>query len=183
MATTAAFLTAEEFFVLPDDGRRTELIRGRIVAMNMPGFRHGEICSNIIHQLRNFLDAHPLGRVTGNDSGVVTERDPDSVRGADVAYYSFERLPKGKHPQGYPEVPPELVFEVRSPSDRWSEVLEKVAEYLKAGVPVVCAVEPSDQTVTVYSPDRPEQTLTIDQELRDISFLPGFALPVARIFE
>jgi Uma2 family endonuclease len=183
MATTETFLTAEEFFLLPDDGRRTQLVRGRIATMNMPGFRHGEICARIIHLLSTYLDEHRLGRVTGNDSGVVTERDPDSVRGADVAYYSFERLPKGKHPQGYSEVQPELVFEVRSPSDRWAEVLEKVAEYLKAGVSIVCAVEPDDQTVTVYSPDRPEFTLTVDQELRDIGFLPGFSMPVARIFE
>ncbi len=183
MATTEAYLTAEEFFLLPDNGRLTELVRGRIVAMNMPGFRHGEICATIIHLLSIYLDEHKLGRVAGNDSGVVTERNPDSVRGADVAYYSFERLPKGKHPQGYPDVQPELVFEVRSPSDRWAEVLEKVAEYLKAGVSVVCAVEPDDQTVTVYSPNRPEFTLTVDQELQDLPFLPGFSLPISRIFD
>ena len=36
-----------------------------------------------------------LGRVVTNDSGIVTQRDPDTVRGADVAYYSYARLPKG----------------------------------------------------------------------------------------
>ena len=46
--------------------------------------------------LGNFVEEHDLGRVMSNDSGVITERDPDTVRGADVAYYSYARLPEGR---------------------------------------------------------------------------------------
>jgi len=56
-------LTALEYARLPDDGSRTELERGRLVPMNVPDPRHGEICANVVHLLRLFLDAHPLGRV------------------------------------------------------------------------------------------------------------------------
>jgi Uma2 family endonuclease len=45
MATAEALLTAEEFERMPDPGYPTELVRGRIVAMNPPGFRHGEVCA------------------------------------------------------------------------------------------------------------------------------------------
>jgi hypothetical protein len=48
------------------------------------------------------------------------------VRGADVAYYSYARLPKGPLSAGYgPEIP-ELVVEVRSENDRWPEIIEMV---------------------------------------------------------
>jgi Uma2 family endonuclease len=184
MATTELLLTAEEYFLQPDDGQPNELVRGRIVMMNRPGFDHGVICSNIDFHLRAYLERQKLGRVVANDAGVITERDPDSVRGPDVAYYSFERLPKaGRRPRGYPRAVPELVFEVRSPSDRHSAILEKVAEYLNAGVAIVCGVEPEDETVTVYYPDRAAITLANEQELTGLDFLPGFSLPVARIFE
>ena len=106
MATIEALLTAEEYLKLPDQGQPTELVRGRIVMMNMPGFRHGLICSSIARSLGNFVSDRELGRIISNDAGVVTERDPDSVRGADVAFYSFSRLLKEIVPEGYPTVAP-----------------------------------------------------------------------------
>src|ERR1041385_6149276 len=111
MATTESLMTAEEFLLLPDPGRPMELVRGRIVMMNVPYYRHGKICSRIDRFLGNFVEDHDLGTVVSNDAGVVTERGPDTVRGADVAYYSYHRIPKDVDPEGYPDVSPELVFE------------------------------------------------------------------------
>ena len=124
MATVATetLLTAEEFRRLPDNGKRKELIRGRVVYMNVPAPRHGYICANIVGVIRPFVVANRLGRVMSNDSGVRTEDGPDTVRGADVAFWSFRRLPPGPLPEGYLQPVPELVFEVRSPTDRWGEV-------------------------------------------------------------
>ncbi|MEX0711354.1 MAG: Uma2 family endonuclease, partial [Pirellulales bacterium] len=70
-----------------------------------------------------------------------------------------------------------------SPDDRWKHVLAKVAEYLEAGVLCVCVVDPQRQTARVYSPDLPEQTVAFDQELVFPAILPGFALPLRRLFE
>jgi Uma2 family endonuclease len=152
--------------------------------MNMPGFDHGAICANIALLLGKFIREHDLGRVVCNDAGVITQRDPDSVRGTDVAFYSYQRVAKGvRRPKGYPNAVPELVFEVRSPTDRQSVILEKIAEYLNAGVSVVCAVEPEDETATIYYPDRAPVTFTSDQELTGFDFLPGFSLPLRLIFE
>ena len=81
--------------------------------MSLSAPRHGYYCGNICRILGNHVAANGLGRVMTNDSGIVTEREPDSVRGADVAFYSFTRLPRGLLPEGYLEVSPELVFEVR----------------------------------------------------------------------
>ena len=106
-------LTAEEFGRRPDVGPPEELVRGRIVMSPPPNRGHGFTCIEVGFHLRLYLEVHRLGRAYGNDSGIIIERNPDTVRGADVAYYSYERLPEGSPSTGYgPEVP-ELVFEVK----------------------------------------------------------------------
>jgi Uma2 family endonuclease len=102
-------LTAEEFLAKPHDGRRSELVRGRVVEMPPTNFIQGIICINIGAFLSSYVRHRDLGWVTGNDSGVITKRDPDSVRGPDVAFFSYQRVPKDSPPAGYPEVAPELV--------------------------------------------------------------------------
>ena len=128
-AVATEILTAKEFARLPDDGIPSELVRGRIVRMNIPKPLHGLVCGNITVVLGSFVKKHQLGWVFSNDSGVITERNPDSVRGPDVAYCSYKRLPKRSRPKrDYLDVAPELAFEVRSPDDRWSKLQAKVAE-------------------------------------------------------
>lgn len=183
VAVAERVLTAEEYFGLPDDGRHKELVRGRVVEMNMPGFEHGEICVTIASILRAFVSERGLGRVVGNDSGILTERDPDTVRGADVSYYSYTRIPRGRRPKGYPGVSPELVLEVLSPTDTWARVLRKVSEYLEAGVIVVCVVNPSQGKVSVYRSDRPAEELADEDEFTLPDLLPGFCVVVSRFFE
>src|SRR5262249_36204501 len=124
MVTAAApkLLTAEEYSRLPDEGQRTELRRGVVGAMNMPGFRDGKVCSRITRLIGNFVDEHDLGHTLSNDSGIITERNPDTVRGADVSYYSYSRVPKGQSPIGYAGAPPEIVFEVVSPTNTRAKI-------------------------------------------------------------
>lgn len=183
MATAELLLTAEEFWQMPDNGQLTELVRGRIVAMNMPAPRHGYFCLKTGRILGNFVDDHDLGRVVSNDSAIITERSPDSVRGADIAFYSYARLPRGPFPQGYLSVSPELVFEVRSPNDRWNDILAKVVEYLNASVLVVCVHDEQTQTMTLYRQDELPRVLTANDELTLPELHADFRVPVARFFE
>ena len=89
ITTVERLLTASEYARLQDNGALTELVRGRIVTLNMPAPRHGQICAIIARIIGNHADQQKLGHVVVNDSGVVTEHDPDTVRGADLAFYSF----------------------------------------------------------------------------------------------
>src|SRR5262245_47494880 len=132
MAVAEALLTAEEYARLPDNGQPTELVRGRVVALNVPWPRHGQICTKVIMLLGGFVEQQQLGHLVSNDGGVVTERDPDTVRGPDVAFYGFDQVPPGPFPPGYLPVVPRLALEVRSASDRWAKVMLKVGEYLSA---------------------------------------------------
>ncbi len=183
MTTAAALLTAEEYAELPDDGRPSELVRGVVVPMNMPAPRHGEICVRTILLLQQYLDSHPVGRLVSNDSGVITERDPDTVRGADVAFYSYARTPQGPLARGYLPVAPELVFEVRSPGDRWRQIVVKVGEYLQVGVTLVCVLDQQPETAHVYHADQSPREVRRDEELTLPEVLSDFRVPVRRFFE
>jgi Uma2 family endonuclease len=184
MATVETLLTAEEYQRLPDNGRPSELVRGRIVEMNIPAPRHGYFCGKVVQIIGRHSEDHDLGRVVSNDAGVVTEHNPDTVRGPDVCFYSFARLPRGPLPEGYLNVAPEAAFEVRSPTDRRSEILAKVAELLRAGVIAVCVLDPQTETVTIYREDsEPDRVLRGDAEFGLPDILPGLSVPVRRFFE
>src|ERR1700678_4581109 len=115
--TAPALMTAEQFADRPDPGYPEELVRGRIVAMPVREPRYGEICSKANRIFGNHAEDHDVGRVLCNHAGVITRRDPDSVRGADVSFYSFARVPKGPLPGGYLNTAPNLVVEVLSAND------------------------------------------------------------------
>jgi Uma2 family endonuclease len=183
MATTEMLLTADEYSRLPDNGCPTELVRGRIVTMNVPNFQHGMLCNRIGRLLGNYAEERQLGYVLNNDAGVVTQREPDTVRGPDVCFYSYLRVPKGTIPAGYPNVVPEVAIEVRSPSDRWAKVLEKVSEYLNAGVDSVYVVDAQLRSVFAYTADQPNETLDNDDELTFPPPLDGLRIGVRRLFE
>ncbi|HEX6985936.1 MAG TPA: Uma2 family endonuclease [Planctomycetaceae bacterium] len=174
-------LTAEEYadLSLPYP---SELVRGRVTALNQPRPRHGFVCANVFRLIDRHVSRYDLGYVFPNDTGFITRRGPDSVRGPDVCFYSYARLPKGRLPDGYPEVAPELAFEVISPSDRWRDVLEKVVEYLDAGVLAVCVLDPQRQTAHVNPAERAGNMLTRDDELSFPEILPGFSVRVSDLF-
>jgi Uma2 family endonuclease len=181
--TTPALLTAEEFARRPDPGHPEELVRGRIVPMPMPKPRHGEICGKAVRILGNWVDDHDLGRVLSNDTGVITERGPDTVRGADISFYSFARVPRGPLPDRYLDTPPELIVEVLSQSDRWPKVLAKVAEYLDAGTVVVLVLDDQRRMAHEYRADGTTRVLGADDELVIPDLLGEFRVRVGRFFE
>jgi len=127
-------------------------------------------------------DEKDLGHVV-NASGVITKRDPDTVRWADLSFYSYDRLPKGPIPEGYLSIPPNLVVEVCSPDDRWRELLVKVNEYLEVGVTAVIVLDPEPRTAHIFRADRAPQQLGPDHDLTVPDILGDFRVKLARFFE
>jgi Uma2 family endonuclease len=130
----------------------------------------------IASAIRAFVLQYRLGRVAIGDSGIITTRDPDFVRGADVAYYSYARLPIDQTPVLYPNVAPELVVEVRSPSQSLREMASKASEYLNAGVDVVIVVDPVSEMMAVYSQTELPRRCSFDEERTLGEILPGFSI-------
>jgi Uma2 family endonuclease len=80
-------------------------------------------------------------------------------------------------------VVPELVFEVRSPTERWTKVLAKVVEYLEAGVSVVCVLDQVLEAVYVFRDEEFRHILHNSDELCLPDVLGDFRVAVQRFFE
>lgn len=176
-------LTASEFGRLPSSDQPQELIAGRVVERPVRFPFYGLVCSNVARSLAGHVEANDLGRVVLR-SGVITTFDPDTVRGVDVSFYSYSRLPRGRLPDGrYLDVRPELAVDVHDPRERWSLVLGKTAELLNAGVEVVCVIDPPTHTAIVYRDNQNPEPLAADAELTLPDVLPGFRVPLRQFFE
>ena len=176
-------LTADDLLGLYAQGVRGELIRGVLCETMLTGIRHGKIVMNLGYQLMSFIEPRRLGTLVGSDAGVLLEREPDTVREPDIAFFSAARLPLDIDVPGYSEVVPELVVEVVSPSDgRW-DVYHKARMWLSFGVLAVWVVDPDTRAVDIHRMDTPVSTLTADDDLDGGDILPGFMLPVREVFD
>ncbi len=174
-------LTVSEFESLASDFP-LDLVQGKVQLMPPPGGLHGVVCGNVYFSLSAWSRATRTGIVVSNDTAVVTETDPDSVRGSDVAFISWERLPGRRVPQGAFRTPPNLVVEVLSPSDVLTNVMGKVREYLHCGVIEVWIVDAETRTVSIYLREQPVIELAETDTLTRPDLLPGFSCPVAEFF-
>ena len=187
---TEEILTIEEFLAKYGDCSGVELVDGRVVwggryfgqpeEADMPKFPHGVACHRASRVFGDFIHAHNLGWVAINDTFVKTKAK--SVRGADFLYVSYARLPKDDTPPDL-TIPPDLVVEVRSPTDRISQLTDKATEYLRAGVKVVVVIDPTVRTVAVFRDEELPFRLANGDELTLPDVLPDFSVPVKRFFE
>ena len=180
--TQTKLITADELLTLYSKGVRGELIRGELCETMPSGGRHGEVVVLACLALGNFIVPRRLGRLAASDSGVLLERDPDTVREPDIAFISAERLPLDVEVSGYYEVVPDLIVEVVSPSDSAREVMDKALMWLSFGARMVWAVNPQSRSVDVYRPGERTLTLTQDDTLDGLDVVPGFVCPVGDIF-
>jgi len=183
-AAAPAGLTADEF-ARRYDGQRVEYVNGQVREVPMAGRKHGIVCNWIAYYLTAHALANSSGRVFTNDTFVkVPQRaDPERVYGADVCFVSFARLSKDADvPSGVIPATPELVVEVGSPSDSWSDAVSKVLDYLRAGVSVVVILDPATRSASVYRDNVRQEIFEVDQNLVLPDVLPNFSVPVAALF-
>jgi Uma2 family endonuclease len=180
MVTTSPITTAQQLLeaAIPQP---CELVRGELVTMSPAGFDHGWIAYNVATALGDHVTQRRLGRVVAAETGFWIEEDPDTVLAPDVAFVRAERIPPGGQ-RGFFRGPPDLAVEVLSPSDRASEVNEKVQQWLAAGTVVVWVVDPPARSVTVYRSRREAVILGMGDVLTCEDLLPGFQTPVADLF-
>lgn len=181
MATQLRTMTADELLAMPEDGIRRELVEGELREMTPPGERHGDAVQNINRSLDAHVHARRLGRVRP-EIGYLLEANPDTVRAPDLSFVRTDRLSADGPAPGFYRGAPDLAIEVVSPNDRYNEVRTKVREYLAAGTAMVLVVDPEDQTVSVYRPERAPLELVEADVIDGQDVVPGWRLPVREIF-
>ncbi len=176
----ALLLTAAELLALPDDDYRYELVRGKLIRMPPPGWRHGRAVVRVASRLDRFVDEKQLGIVLA-ESGYHLEWEPDTVRAPDVSFISAARLPPSEFPHAYPTLAPDLAVEVLSPSERPGARREKMRDYFAAGTRLVWEIDPAQRTITVYRSAHDGTPLAAADELTGAEVLPGFVCRVGEL--
>ena len=176
-------LTADDLLRLSSRGVRGELIRGVLCETMPTGMEHGEIVMRLGAALLGHIQPRRLGRLMGSDSGVWLERDPDTVREPDIAYFSSARIPPDQRVTGYAEVAPDLVVEVASPGDSRQELHDKALMWLSYGVRLVWVVHPATRTVDAHRAGGDVATLTEGDVLDGLDALPGFKCTLRDLFD
>jgi Uma2 family endonuclease len=179
-ADQVQLLTGDEVFAMGDIGR-SELINGRLIVMSPASYSHGIVENNFGAKLGNFAKHQQFGQVLTGDIGIYITRNPDTIHAADVAYISNERFAQVQS-KSYLDVAPELIVEVLSPDDAWSDVMDKLADYFAIGVQAVWIADPKRAQIFAYRSLTDVQLFTQEQEISGGTILPGFNAAVAGFF-
>jgi len=176
-------MTVSEFLVaaLPDG--KSELVRGEVRMTPPAGAAHGGTSANFVMLLGVYVRQHRLGMVFGDSTGYELVRVPHTVRVPDVSFVRAERLPPDGVRAGLFKFAPDLAIEVLSPSERASEVEEKLRDYISAGTAQVWVADPVRRTIMTVSGDAPVRWLAEGETLDGGTVIPGFACPVTAVFE
>jgi Uma2 family endonuclease len=173
-------MTAEELARTSVPGKALELIRGHLVVRQLPGTRHGAVSANLAYELGAHVRRERLGQVFAQDTGFKIERDPDTVRGPDVAFVSRDRLDLIPE-RGYAELAPDLVAEVLSPGDRAGEVLAEIGAFLAAGTRLAWLIDPARREARIFHADGRAAVIGEDGALDGEDVVAGFTCPLARL--
>lgn len=183
MATIVPKLTVDDLELLPDDGKRYELIEGELFVSAVPHLSHQHTSGQILTELMLYLRQHPVGEAVATP-GLVFDVHNSTI--PDLIYVSHERLAQVEQ-DGHLYGAPELVIEILSPGSenrRRDEVFKRQV-YGKFGVDEYWIVDPDQRTVTVFRLQnnslQPASTLGQGETLTT-PLLPDLSLAVDAIF-
>lgn len=182
MAASTAIVDAQRLLGMADDGQRYELVEGVLRMMSPAGGRHGRVAHSLGLLVGAHVRARQLGIVYAAETGFLLARDPDTVRAPDIAFVSQARAVAIDEDSGFVTVIPDLVGEVVSPRDSFSEVEEKVLGWLAAGTRLVVVVDPSTRTVHAYRRSDRVVVCREDESLDASDVVPGLMIAVADLF-
>jgi Uma2 family endonuclease len=181
MATTSRrTATEDDLLAMPRNGDKYELVDGEI-RVSPTGNRHSAVGAELVARLLAFVRERSLGHVMGADAGY---RLPGgNVRSPDVSFVAIGRFPDDRPTVDWARLAPDLAVEVLSPRDRTRHVLDKVGEYLDAGVRLVWIIDPQKKQATVYRSLVDGRHLGPDDHLDGEDVLPGFRCRLGDLFE
>jgi Uma2 family endonuclease len=175
MALTERDLIAVQA-VYPDN--RVELRDGKIIVMSPSDHKSEVIAARLVTHLQNWVGPRDLGFVATSSAGFFLPNG--DVLAPDVSYVSKKRM--SITPRAYARVVPELAVEVKSPSDRVSEIQEKLAVFRSLGAEATLLIDPDEGTVRVNVDGQPEVMLTDADTIELPHLLPGWSMRVSELW-
>jgi len=151
-----------------------EVVRGRLKELAPAGGEHGFLEQKIGRRIDEKLENK--GYVLVGEVGLITSKDPLTVRAADIVYISKDKLKE--IPKGMIDIPPDLVVEIVSPSNTFEEIEEKVADYLDFGVGRIVLIDPGIKKITLIDEERKIQIKSFDEE---VEILPGLKMRMSEL--
>ena len=174
--------TYDDYLVLPDDGKRYQVIEGEISMTPAPSPRHQEIQADLCARMVLHVREHLLGKVYASPIDVALSM-VDIVQ-PDILFVAKDRMDivAKKNLVGIPN----LIVEILSPSSVERDRVDKMALYERFGLPEYWIVDPDSQTVDVYlsAANRLEkvETLKAGEELHSRQ-IPGLVLELSEVFK
>ena len=177
-------MTGAELLAYDAGGHRTELIRGQLMVREPVGGAHAGVLFELSMAIGVYLRTPnaAVGRVLVGDPGVWLARDPDTVRAPDLAFVARDRLAGGEIPDGFLTVMPDLAVEIRSPTDRTGALLQKVGQWLDAGVTMVWVIDPVRRNAQCYAADGTIGLVDEQDTIDGGAVLPGLRIPLASLW-
>jgi Uma2 family endonuclease len=172
--------TVDDLDQFPNDGKLRELVDGQIVEWDMPSRKHSVLEAELAAIMRNFVRERRLGTVGSGESMVRILGSEHDARGSDIEFCRRGRANWDEADLPAAFTVPDLVVEIISPSDRADLVLDKVHDWLRAGVRLLWYINPKTGTTIVYQDDRITY-VTAEETLDGGDVLPGFQVRLADV--
>jgi Uma2 family endonuclease len=161
---------------LPD--YRMELVDGEIIVMPPSGYESDEVASSFSGQLYSWVRPRKLGRVTGAGAGFNLPNE--NTRAPDVSFVRAERLKIS--PRSFADLAPDLMVEVKSPTDSLKKLRAKIQEFLELGTLVGILIDPEQRSLEVYRLTEDAVVLGDGDTLTLPDLLPGWEMAVSELW-
>jgi Uma2 family endonuclease len=177
--------TSADLEVMPDNGKRYEVIDGELLVSRSPTYHHQFACVRIIRYLDVWSEETGLGEVN-TGTGIIFADDDDVI--PDVAWTSRARLNQVIGADGHFHAVPDLVVEVLSPgsANERRDRETKLKLYSRRGALEYWIVNWITNEITVFRRKgkklRQVETLRAADTLTS-PLLPGFSCLVKSIFD
>lgn len=146
------------------------------------GAQHGLVCANIVYEFKLYLAQHPIAHCLGAGTGFVTNEKPPRIVSLDAAVVRTDRLPEGGLGPGVVPVAPDVAVIVIAPNDKFDDIEADTHDLIDAGTGHVWIMRPRVRMITVHRSRNELKIMGEKEALTAEDVLPGFSVPVHRIF-